>query len=652
MAKPVLEGIGIGPALDFSELNRAFENQRRDRLARDQMKAEQQQRAESRKAGTASFLKSYIKQDDFNNTGTIYDGQITTDTQALINEGAKMIAQGADEAQLMLALGPKVAQIAQYSKKAKLINDQIMQSAQKLKEQDKGYNYDELIKAARENAFQDTDPTTGAKTRRPVDKLDDQTDWIAESIRKDPSRVTTTAALDELVDKSPMEEYSREVQTSHMGRGKLSKYEAKHPYYMDLERDASGEIATDDAGNPLGLGVRGGPITDDKNQPMINPETGKPYRGLEQRAFNAFTDARGSVKDWLRGQVKEHFQAVMDKDPSIKEMPREGSAQWDAMARSILHDELAMRKKSSFKVVDKDRESALAQKLAIAEKESSLNLIKKFGEASRKDTPPKEKKDNVVDSFVKIMKGDPNSNQGDVITKNGQKVIDVTTALPGGGLKRGRGEDEVFKGVFFNPKTGSFFVDQKVGTGFNAQDVTEEVKKKDVPKFLARIARANGVELNEVKEIMTKAGYNFETGDFSGATGNADLIKKMDDAESQQLSATKEANVKSFLEEKGVGGVEKLKDFKGSVVNGNTIQKISRNRGINDKYFDVTFKTPEGKMKKEGFRTKQEVVDFLQGKSGASAPAKGKHPLPAGKPRTVKQGGNTYTWNEQTGQYE
>lgn len=35
-----------------------------------------------------------------------------------------------------------------------------------------------------------------------------------------------------------------------------------------------------------------------------------------------------------------------------------------------------------------------------------------------------------------------------------------------------------------------------------------------------------------------------------------------------------------------------------------------------------------------------------------SMPSKPKHPLPAGKPRTVKQGNYTYTWNEQNGAYE
>ena len=33
-------------------------------------------------------------------------------------------------------------------------------------------------------------------------------------------------------------------------------------------------------------------------------------------------------------------------------------------------------------------------------------------------------------------------------------------------------------------------------------------------------------------------------------------------------------------------------------------------------------------------------------------PSQVKHPLPKGKPRTVQQGGFTYTWNENTGQYE
>lgn len=44
---------------------------------------------------------------------------------------------------------------------------------------------------------------------------------------------------------------------------------------------------------------------------------------------------------------------------------------------------------------------------------------------------------------------------------------------------------------------------------------------------------------------------------------------------------------------------------------------------------------------------KGKVEVIQQGKQQTNA-----HPLPQGKPRTVKQNGYTYTWNEQTGQYE
>jgi hypothetical protein len=40
----------------------------------------------------------------------------------------------------------------------------------------------------------------------------------------------------------------------------------------------------------------------------------------------------------------------------------------------------------------------------------------------------------------------------------------------------------------------------------------------------------------------------------------------------------------------------------------------------------------------------------MQGTYGGNA--KEKYPLPAGKPKTVMQGGHSYTWNPNTGSYE
>jgi len=46
-------------------------------------------------------------------------------------------------------------------------------------------------------------------------------------------------------------------------------------------------------------------------------------------------------------------------------------------------------------------------------------------------------------------------------------------------------------------------------------------------------------------------------------------------------------------------------------------------------------------------QTKKQLSGTMKGATKTES-----HPLPAGKPRVVKQGGYTYTWNEKTGQYE
>lgn len=53
--------------------------------------------------------------------------------------------------------------------------------------------------------------------------------------------------------------------------------------------------------------------------------------------------------------------------------------------------------------------------------------------------------------------------------------------------------------------------------------------------------------------------------------------------------------------------------------------------------------------------TKKQLSGTMTGtykEPGSAAPKTEKHPLPAGKPRTVKQGGFTYTWNSEKGTYE
>jgi hypothetical protein len=52
-----------------------------------------------------------------------------------------------------------------------------------------------------------------------------------------------------------------------------------------------------------------------------------------------------------------------------------------------------------------------------------------------------------------------------------------------------------------------------------------------------------------------------------------------------------------------------------------------------------------------GIKAKQQAIPTVSASKG-NVPKTVKYPLPKGKPRTVKQGNFTYTWNENTGQYE
>lgn len=82
--------------------------------------------------------------------------------------------------------------------------------------------------------------------------------------------------------------------------------------------------------------------------------------------------------------------------------------------------------------------------------------------------------------------------------------------------------------------------------------------------------------------------------------------------------------------------------------NGNPVvdKEYSKPITMDQAYLSMGYK---GQTKKELGGTMSNVYNKTNNKT--STP-KATHPLPAGKPRTVKQGGHIYTWNENTGNYE
>lgn len=332
---------------------------------RDQQLLEQQQ---SRKLANTKFLQNYLDPKDFL-TGTNYDPMIVGQLNNLMNQGAELASKGADTPTIMMALNPAVSRLNDYSQKAKLINNQINQSVSSLK-QYHGYDINALTQQAKKNAFYDA-----SGNLKDISTLDPDTNWVGETIQKNPDLVTTSAGLDDFVNKVPMGEYSPKVQTMVAGKKRLVGYDAKYPFYMGVQTDAQGNTLLDKSGNPLGLDVVSSPITDDKGMPITNPQTNEPFRAMEQNRFNAIMNHNPDIANYVRGQAIQHFKQIGDGT-----IPPENSPQFEMMQRSILYDELKSRNRSVFKPSDIQTESAQRVKLELGlgsntSKEPTINDV-------------------------------------------------------------------------------------------------------------------------------------------------------------------------------------------------------------------------------------------------------------------------------------
>src|ERR1700743_481468 len=453
-------------ALDLSGFNTPENNweglQRAGNIIASQRKEDQEiatQKA-ARTTATSKFLTDYLDPKD-HLTGTAYDPQIVGGLQSLLQQGQQLAAKGADTNTILMALGPQVAKITDYQTKAKLINDQIKSGVQKLKAY-AGYNPEAIETEAKKAAFYGPDGKL-----KDISQIDPNTDWISEVAKNNPELITSGKGLDDFVAKTPQAEYLRNDTTAYGGRSRNVKVEAKHPFYMDVKRDAKGNIATDANGQEIGMDIVGSPMLGDDNKPIINPQTGQPFVALDKNYFNAIMTHNPDIADYIRGQVNQHFRAA-----GAKQLPAEGSAQWDMMARHILGDELKTRDKSSFRVSDIEKESAPAIKVELGRDKSALDATADYEAALKLKGDyaylnPKTGKagsTNAVQAIGKIFNNDPDFLQGEQKDVKGRNVIDVTNYMPGGGLKTGRGSDEVYKSIYYDPQKRSLLVESQPKT--------------------------------------------------------------------------------------------------------------------------------------------------------------------------------------------
>lgn len=581
-----VSGFEVKPQ-EFGGLYQAAETLERRKL-RDAQLAQQK---EGRQLATTKFLSDYLDPKE-RLTGTNYDPEIVGQLQTALQEGAQLASKGASTSDIIMALGPKVNKINEYSTKAKLISQQIKQSADRLKGYG-GYNLGALEDEAKKMAFYGDDGKL-----KDISTIDPNTDWVTEATQKRPEIVTTGAGLDQFVTKTPSATYEKTHQTSYAGRTRNVKYTATHPFWEDLETDEKGNVAVDPLGNPIGLDVVGTTMIGDDNQPIINPDTKKPYRVMDKGHFTAIMQHNPDVADYVRGQVNRHF-----KEAGAQQMPPEGSPQWEMMARSILGDELKTRSKSSFKTIDKQSETGARVKVEIAQDPEMLQATRDYYSATRKSPGSGSDKVNKTTTYADVLTGimnnEPDYSTGEVVDVGGKKMIDVTPLLPD--LKYSN--DQVYKHIYREPTSNSMVFEKQNGEKLS-------VPESKIFQFMNKHSGYNNLNPEYIRKTMEGSG--FEGGKFSKAQPS-NFAQQQKQAEQAQQEA-RQQKIKSF---ESTGKTTELKDFIGQKKPEGEIQKIETSGMFTSGKYYIDFKSGERKT----FKSKEELTKYLSGSGAQKTPA-------------------------------
>lgn len=311
----------VTPENDFEGLNRVSNTMQREKIRGEQ----REERERGRTAATGKFLADYLDPSQFL-TGTYYDPQIVKGFNDLLVEGADLARKGADPNMLTMALAPKVNQLSQYSTKAKLLNEGLKRQLGHIKP-NMGYDIPKLEQEARRAAFFDA---TGKL--KDINTVDPEVDWVSETIKMSPEKVTTDAAIDEFVKNSPKFVNTKDV-TTYTPRGGMERKKVKitSPNWLIPDTDEKGvmtelvpkyQVAID-GGNPVMH-----EFTNAKGEKVQAP-----VRVLDEGEFKNIVSSNPGIADWLRGQVKL-------ANPEIDL----GSPQATIAARAILYDALKGRR--------------------------------------------------------------------------------------------------------------------------------------------------------------------------------------------------------------------------------------------------------------------------------------------------------------------
>lgn len=348
-----LNGIGVGNPISFSEMNQAMASKRHLDILQQQSKEEKTNRENIRKQASANYLQNTLDKKDFL-SGSPYDPMIVQGLDNAMKQGMELASKGADTPTIMMAIGPLVGRLNQYQQTAKQIDASIKTSVEKRK-QFPGYNADALTDEAKKAAYFNADGTM-----KDISQVDPNIDYTNQVLQNSPDKVTTSQGIDEFVNKTPLSEESKEIQTMHKGLKKNLKYDIKRNYWEGVPEDGNGNAMVDKMGQPVGVDVKSHVLTAKDGKPMIDPGTNEPFRVMNDNEFKGVISRSPAIADYINGQVIKHF-----KEAGGQVAPSVGSPEWEDMAKHILYQELKTRSRASFKQRDVETTAPLRTRIEL-----------------------------------------------------------------------------------------------------------------------------------------------------------------------------------------------------------------------------------------------------------------------------------------------
>ena len=462
------------------------------KLRQDQLALQQQ----ARRNQSAAFLQNYLDPKDYL-SGTAYDPLILQGLDSAMKTGSQLAASGADNASLLMALGPMVNKLSSYSTNAKTINKQVDEQIKLMKDTGLiGYDFGKLKEEALNNAFYQQD-ANGQRQLNP-DQADASVNWVAKAIENSPEKVTTGLGWDEFANKAKMSsDISNVTDYDRFGNMDRNKVNLKFQNYMIPERQ----------GNKITGFVPKYDLMVDEGKPLMHTFTdasGKPskeqVRVLDEKIFDALPPG---LLDNIRGQVKQHINEYQTQggEPISINSPKAKLA-----ARALAYKELNRPQRNfgaieNTSVIDKPSPQIInINTQATDQYKKNLEENTAIRTAARMRIT-NQFKSNPVQVLDKIVAGDNYYLQGDHVPVNGQDVIEITPSLPGGGLKAGRGQTFKYRKMYYNPSTKTFLVEKETKDKYGlSKTEVKEIPPNELEKFKYEISEANGLKYNPTKK--------------------------------------------------------------------------------------------------------------------------------------------------------